>query len=168
MLKTIDNVQKAMETVEVKAKKIEKYKLKLIKGEIEEAKLILKEKMSLRNEDGGFPFRFRKGEISTIASTIMFFKDLNLLNMHDIVKDELEEAVEFIISNQHEHGYCEEPEGISQLDCAAWESRGFESNQIYCTAISMNFLIGSKSLKAKSAIEKGLKFLEKKWLDESG
>ncbi len=162
------NIQKAMEIVEVKAKEIEKYKLKLIKGEIKEALPILKEKLSLRNEDGGFSFRFREDEISTIAATIMFFKDLNLLNMQEYVKNELEQAVDFIISNQTEEGYWEEPEGISKLDCAAWESRGFESNQIYCTAISLNFLIGSKLKKAEKAIEKGIQYLEKKWSDETG
>jgi len=162
------NIQKAMEIVELKAKEIEKYKLKLIKGEIEETLPILKEKFSLRNEDGGFPFRFRKDEISTIAATIMFFKDLILLNMHDIVKDELKQAVDFIISHQNEEGYWEEPEGISKLDCAAWESRGFESNQIYCTAISLNFLIGSKLKTADSAIATGIEYLEKKWSDERG
>ena len=157
-----------MEIVEVKAKEIEKYKLKLIKGEIEEALPTLKEKLTLRNDDGGFPFRFRKGEISTIAATIMFYKDLILLNLQDIVEDELGQAIKFIVSNQNEEGYWEEPEGISKLDCAAWESRGFESNQIYCTAISLNFLIGSKNKAAESAISKGIEYLEKKWSDEKG
>ena len=162
------NIQKAMEIAEIKAKEIEKYILKLVKGETEEALLILKEKLSLRNKDGGFPFRFRKGEISTIGATIMFYKDLIMLNLQDAVKDELEQAINFIISNQSDKGYWEEPEGISKLDCAAWESRGFESNQIYCTAISLNFLIGSKNKTAETAIRKGIEYLEKKWSDETG
>ncbi len=160
--------EKAIDFVRKKTKDVEKYKLHFILDEKKEAKSMLKEQLKMQNEDGGIPYRFQQGAISTIGSTIMFFKDLLLLNLHELISEELDKAVEFLIGRQHEDGLFEEPPEINKLECAMWESTGFESNQIYCTAIAINFLLGSKKTQAEDSIIKGMDFLLKKWDNEKG
>jgi len=160
--------EKAIDFVEQKSKEIEKYKLHFILDEKNKAISMLKEQIKMQNDDGGIPYRFQEGAISTIGSTIMFFKDLLLLNLHDIIIDELGRAVDFLINQQKDDGLFEEPAEINKLECAMWESTGFESNQIYCTAITINFLIGTKIPLTEDSIKKGMEFLQQKWDDEKG
>ncbi len=165
---SIFDFEKAIDFVRNKTKDVEKYKLHFILDEKEEAESMLKEQLKMQNEDGGIPYRFQEGAISTMGSTIMFFKDLLLLNLHELISEELDKAVEFLIGQQKEDGLFEEPPEINKLECAMWESTGFESNQIYCTAITINFLLGSKKSQAEDSINKGLEFLLRKWDDEKG
>lgn len=162
------DLEKAIDFVRQKTKDAEKYKLHFIIDEKDEAISMLKEQLKIQNEDGGIPYRFQEGAISTIGSTIMFFKDLLLLNLHDIISEELEKVVDFLIGQQKEDGFFEEPSEINTLECAMWESTGFESNQIYCTSIAINFLLGTKKSRAEESINKGMEFLLKKWDDEKG
>ncbi|MHA2309717.1 MAG: hypothetical protein ACXABJ_10595, partial [Candidatus Heimdallarchaeaceae archaeon] len=114
------------------------------------------------------PFRFKRDSISTIGSTIMFFKDILLLNQESLVTEELEKAIQYLLSLQKIDGCFEEPSEIGKLDCAVWEAPGFESTQLYCTSVVINFLCGTKKLNVENAIDCGLNFLSMKWDDDKG
>ncbi|NPD88280.1 MAG: terpene cyclase/mutase family protein [Asgard group archaeon] len=162
------DIQKAMNYVVEKSKEVDKYKLLLLLNELEDAKLEIKDFLLIQNEDGGIPHRFEKDSISTISSTILFFKDILLLNQVSLVSIELGRAVEYLISLQKLDGCFEEPSEIGKLDCTVWEAPGFESTQIYCTSVVINFLCSTKIPNIEEALERGISFLSKKWDDEKG
>ncbi len=157
-----------MNYVQDKAKGIDKHKMLLLKDEQEEAKSEVKDFLQIQNEDGGIPYRFEKESVSTISSTILFFKDILLLGQESIVLNEFKNAIQYLLSLQKPDGCFEEPSEIGKLDCAVWEAPGFESTQIYCTSFVVNFLCGTKLKNVEDAILSGLNFLSKKWDDEKG
>lgn len=162
------DIQKAINYVMEKCKDIDKYKLHLLLDELEEAELKIKDFLLIQNEDGGIPYRFERDSISTISSTIMFFKDILLLNQDSLLTEELEKAIQYLLSLQKIDGCFEEPSEIGKLDCAVWEAPGFESTQLYCTSVVINFLCGTNMQNVEDAIACGLNFLSKKWDDDKG
>ena len=161
-------ITKAREFVTKRGKPFEKLKLKLLDDEKKETQKLLQELLKIQNSDGGIPFRFQKNNISTIGPTITFFKDILILELFEEVNNEIKKATEFLLSQQNEQGYFEEPEGINDLECSVWEARGIESNRIYCTSIVLNFLIGTKEENLRSAILIGADFLKRRWDDQRG
>jgi hypothetical protein len=162
------DIQKALNYIKDKAKEIDKHKLLLLLDEKKDAESEIKDFLNLQNEDGGIPYRYEKNAISTISSTILFFKDLLLFGQENMVSVELEKAIKYLLSLQKPDGCFEEPSEIGKLDCAVWEAPGFESTQIYCTSFVINFLCGTKLGNVEDAIFSGLNYLSKKWDDEKG
>ncbi|MCG3219921.1 MAG: terpene cyclase/mutase family protein [Candidatus Heimdallarchaeota archaeon] len=162
------DIQKAIKYVMEKCKETDKYKLHLLLDELKDAELEVKDFLLIQNKDGGIPYRFERNSISTISSTIMFFRDILLLNQESLVTVELEEAIQYLLSLQKLDGCFEEPSELGKLECAAWEAPGFESTQLYCTSVVINFLCGTRKSNVEDAIVCGLNFLSKKWDDEKG
>ena len=168
MNETSFDIQKAINYVKNKAIGIEKHKLHLLQNELEIAESEIKDFLKIQNEDGGIPYRYEEETISTISSTILFFRDIILLDQESLVSDELGKAIQYLLSLQKSDGCFEEPSEIGKLDCAVWEAPGFESTQIYCTSFVINFLCGTKLEIVEDAILSGLNYLSKKWDDEKG
>ena len=162
------DIQKAINYVMERCKETDKYKLHLLLDEIDKAELEVKDLLLIQNEDGGIPYRFERDSISTISSTIMFFNDFLLLNHESLVSVELEKAIQYLLTLQKIDGCFEEPSEIGKFDCAAWEAPGFESTQLYCTSVVINFLCGTKMSNVEDAIVSGLNFLSKRWDYEKG
>lgn len=159
---------KAIEFIRNKGNEVEKLKLALMLGEKSATKEVVMEHLNLQNSDGGIPFRMRKDSLSTIGPTITFFKDFLILDMKDEIEDYLSKAVNFLLMNQTEEGYFEEPQSIKNFEPSVWETPGTEPNRIYCTAIVINFLLGLGDETYRNFITKSLDYLSRNWRDDAG
>lgn len=168
MEKSTIDVEKAINFIREKGKPIDKLKLSLMLNENSDTLEKLAEYLNIQNSDGGIPFRMREGSISTIGPTITFFKDFLILNKQEIVKEFLEKGVNFILENQHDNGFFEEPISIKNFDYSPWETPGTEPNRIYCTSIVLNFLLGVDEQRYNNIINKCIDYLSRKWRYDTG
>ncbi len=162
------DVDRAINFIKDKGKSIDKLKLSLMLDENSDTMDKLAEYLTLQNSDGGIPFRMREGSLSTIGPTITFFKDFVVLEKTDIVEEFLDKAVNFLLENQHDEGFFEEPISIKNFDYSPWETPGTEPNRIYCTSIVLNFLLGLRDDKYDKMIQKSISYLSSKWRDGMG
>ncbi|MCE7741581.1 MAG: terpene cyclase/mutase family protein [Candidatus Heimdallarchaeota archaeon] len=162
------DVEKAINFIRDKGKNIDKLKLCLMLDENSDTMDKLSNYLTLQNPDGGIPFRMRKDCISTIGPTITFFKDFLILDKKDIVSEFLDNAVNFILENQHEDGFFEEPISIKNFDYSPWETPGTVPNRIYCTSIVLNFLLGLRDTRYGKMIQKCIMYLSRNWRDDTG
>ncbi len=162
------NFVQAMSYLTESATEFEKIRLLALQDKLSKGDQILREHLELQNNDGGIAYQFMRGNKSSIGSTILFFKDFIVMEREDLVKDELEKAITFIISQQSENGYFEEPQYIERYGCFFYESKGYESNQLYCTATALNFLSSTNRKEMDETIENGLRWLVMRWNNEKG
>ncbi|MHA1198816.1 MAG: prenyltransferase/squalene oxidase repeat-containing protein [Candidatus Heimdallarchaeaceae archaeon] len=169
MMKEISiDVEKAINFIRDKGKSIDKLKLSLMLDENSDTMSNLAEYLTLQNSDGGIPFRMREDSISTIGPTITFFKDFLILEKTEIVREFLDKAVNFILENQNEEGFFEEPISIKNFDYSPWETPGTFPNRIYCTSIVLNFLLGLKDDRYEKMIQKCILYLSRNWKYDTG
>jgi hypothetical protein len=159
---------KAIEFILTKGKDAELLKLALMLGENSDTKESLNDHLNLQNSDGGIPFQMRSGSLSTIGPTITFFKDFLILDMKDEIEERLMKAVNFLLMNQHEEGFFEEPQSIKNFEPSIWETPGTDPNRIYCTAIVTNFLLSLMDDSYRNFILKGIEYLSRNWRDDTG
>ncbi len=159
---------KAIDFIRNKGKEAEKLKLALMLGEKSATTEKLNDHLNLQNSDGGIPLRMREGSLSTIGPTITFFKDFLILDLKDEIKDNLYRAVNFLLMNQHEDGFFEEPQSIKNFEPSIWESPGTDPNRIYCSAIVINFLLGVGDDSYRNFIIKSIEYLSRNWRDDAG
>ncbi len=159
---------KAIEFIRNKGKDGDLLKLALMLGENSDTQDLLLEHLELQNSDGGIPFRMRIGSLSTIGPSITFFKDFLILDMKEEIKDYLYSVVNFLLMNQHEDGFFEEPQSIKNFEPSIWETPGTDPNRIYCTAIVINFLLGMGDDSYRDFLLKGIDYLSRNWRDDAG
>ena len=162
------DIDKAIYFVREKGKDIDKLKLSLLLNENSNTMNKLAEYLTLQNSDGGIPFKMRKDSISTIGPTITFFKDFLILEKTEIIKEFLDKAVYFLLQNQNEEGFFEEPISIKNFDYEPWETPGTKPNQIYCTSVVLNFLLGLRDKKYDRIINDCITYLSRNWRDDTG
>ncbi len=162
------DMDKAIEFIKLKGKSIDKLKLALMLEENSDTMNQLAEYLTLQNSDGGIPFRMREGGLSTIGPTIAFFKDFLILEKTDIVIEFLNKAVNFLLENQKDEGFFEEPISIKNFDYSPWETPGTEPNRIYCTSIVLNFLLGLRDSRYDKVIQRCTLYLSMNWRDDAG
>ena len=162
------DIDKAVSFIREKGKQIDQLKLALMLDQNSNTMDKLAEYLTLQNSDGGIPFRMREGSISTIGPTITFFKDFLILQKSDIVDEFLTKAVHFILENQNEDGFFEEPISIKNFDYSPWETPGTVPNRIYCTSIVLNFLLGLDEKKFEKIINDCISYLSRNWRYDIG
>ncbi|NHJ32064.1 MAG: terpene cyclase/mutase family protein [Asgard group archaeon] len=152
------DIQKAVEYITNTDSKIDIAKLNVIlENDVEKNKQQILEYFSnLQNEDGGFPYQWKKNQISTINITTS--------SLHTLLDYGLSESklflsgIKFLYNTQNPSGFWNEPQELHKLKPPIWDDPTNELAKIWLTANSCHLLARTKKVDS-SYITKGIKFL---------
>ncbi|NHJ49733.1 MAG: terpene cyclase/mutase family protein [Asgard group archaeon] len=148
----------AINYVKTKGSNFDQTKLAIILNENakKNSEKLLEYFTSLQNLDGGFPFGGQAKNYSTVNVTTSYL--LTMLDYNIYENPVFNNALNFIIQNQHIDGYWNEPGLIISYKPPKWDDPREPYTPIWLTA-NICFLLARLGLDANSYFKKGIDYL---------
>lgn len=158
------DVQKAIRFIEENGTEMDRYRLNYLLTQERNDVVPLSYLRGLQNEDGGFPYNNKKGNLSCINVT-----SLNLSLMIELgltASDNCRRTLEYLLRVQGKDGSWDQAPAISQYNPPFWNTPGDLKVKMWLTACTLNNLL-KLGYRESEAVRKATQFLLKHQ-DEDG
>jgi len=158
------NIQQSIAFIESKGSALENARLHFILNETIPVSQTIRSFVELQNEDGGFPFGLKKGNISTLNETtvaLWWMEELDLLS-----SAAARMAYTYLLRSQQADGSWDEDPQIAQYDLPPWIELGDLKTRLYLSAYA-SYWLANGGYTRQHAFRKALHFLLRNQ-DESG
>jgi hypothetical protein len=132
------NIIKSMSFIGEKGSNLEKARINCILNGTNPKQDIILGFIQLQNEDGGFPFRMVKGNLSTVNETtvaLWWMEELDLLSSPNA-----KQAFAYLLATQQEDGGWDENQQLAQYDLPPWIQVGDLKTRLYLSAYTTYWL----------------------------
>ncbi|MFZ0533296.1 MAG: prenyltransferase/squalene oxidase repeat-containing protein [Anaerolineales bacterium] len=132
------DIDQSISFIESKGSDLEKARLNCLLHGTTPLQEIIQGFIELQNEDGGFPFRMQKGNLSTINETtiaLWWMEELELL-----ASPTANQAFAYLLSTQQADGSWDEDPRIAQYELPPWMQLGDPKIRLYLSAYATYWL----------------------------